>query len=358
MHLHVLGVVLTPVIAGLLAVDLVRRRQRGDPDGTPEVVTAIGWWILLAVVSYLPLVVHEAQSGASELRAALAFVGGGGEPASTSLAGRLPIVGLRVLGWPLTGLITDAAVATLLSSTLVVVLAIWRGWLVRPRTDAAIDERTGIRWLGLGLAWSIAGLTLGASSLATVVVGLPNDHYHAFADPMVFVVVGVGVGALVRIAVRNPRTGRRAIVGQVAAIGAAVVVVLLVGWNVVHQPPGVVADGGWPAAQAAAARIVDATGGRPVTLDSLPAVKSADDVRFPLERLEPGIVADGTATNGADVPARVILCDQLFHESIGSDCGGPAEDARARMSSPGAITPPLIDRFEAAPGRWISIYRP
>ena len=190
MHLHVLGIVLTPVIAGLLVADLVRRRQIGDPDGTPEVVSAIGWWIVLAVASYVPLAIHEAQSGASELRAAAAFLLGGVEPAATSLPARIPIVGLRVLGWPLTGLITAAPVATLLSSTLVVVLAVWRGWLVRPRSDAAVDERTGIRWLGLGLVWAIAGLAVGASSLATVVPGLPNDHYHAFADPMVFVVVG------------------------------------------------------------------------------------------------------------------------------------------------------------------------
>jgi hypothetical protein len=303
--------------------------------------------------------VHEVQSGASELRAAAAFVFGGGEPATTPLAGRLPIVALRVLGWPLTGLITDAPVATLLSSGLVVVLALWRGWLVRPRTDAAVDERTGIRWLGIGLLWTIVGLTVGASSLANVVIGLPNDHYHAFADPMIFAVVGVGVGALARIAMHSPRTGRRAILGPLASAAAITVVVLLVGWNVLHQPPRVAADGGWPAAQAAAERVRDATGGRSVILDSLPAVKSADALRFPLERLLPGIVAaDAAAGAGGTVPDRVVLCDQLFHESIGADCGGMAEDALARTMSGDAVTPPLVDRFQAAPGRWISIYRP
>jgi 4-amino-4-deoxy-L-arabinose transferase-like glycosyltransferase len=356
MHLHVLGVVLTPVIAGLLVADLVRRRQSGDPDGTPEVVSAIGWWIVLAVASYVPLAIHEAQSGASELRAAAAFLLGSGEPAATSLPARLPIVGLRVLGWPLTGLITAAPIATLLSSTLVVVLAIWRGWLVRPRTDAAVDERTGIRWLGAGLAWTIAGLAVGASSLATVVLGLPNDHYHAFADPMVFVVVGVGVAALLRMARSAARSGPEAVLRRAAAISAAALVVVLVGWNLLHEPPAVAADGGWPAARIAAVRIFDATGGKPVTLESLPAVKSADAVRFPLERVAPGIVADAAPSSAAGSPARVILCDQLFHESIGADCGGPAEDVLARQATSGAVTPPLIDRFEAAPGRWISIY--
>jgi 4-amino-4-deoxy-L-arabinose transferase-like glycosyltransferase len=358
MHLHVLGVVLTPVIAGLLVADLVRRRQVGDPDGTAEVVSAIGWWIVLAVASYVPLAIHEAQNGASEVRAAAAFLMGAGEPAATALPARIPIVGLRVLGWPLTGLITAAPVATLLSSAFVVTLAVWRGWLVRPRTDAAVDERTGIRWLGLGLVWTIAGLAVGASSLATVVLGLPNDHYHAFADPMVFVVVGVGVAGLLRVARSTARTRPEAILRQAAAVSAAVLVVVLIGWNLLHEPPAVAADGGWPAARIAAVRIFDATGGKPVTLESLPAVKSADAVRFPLEQVEPGIVADAAPSSEPGAPARVILCDQLFHESIGADCGGPAEDVLARQISPGGVTPPLISRFEAAPGRWISIYAP
>jgi hypothetical protein len=241
-----------------------------------------------------------------------------------------------------------------------VTLAVWRGWLVRPRTDAAVDERTGIRWLGLGLVWTIAGLSVGASSLATVVLGLPNDHYHAFADPMVFVVVGVGVAGLLRVARSTARTRPESILRQVAAISAAVLVVVLVGWNLLHQPPAVAADGGWPAARIAAVRIFDATGGKPVTLESLPTVKSADAVRFPLEQVEPGIVADAAPSSEPGAPARVILCDQLFHESIGADCGGPAEDARiaALTGSGGAASPAsVVDRFEAAPGRWVTIYR-
>ena len=55
-----------------------------------------------------------------------------------------------------------------------------------------------MRWFGLGLLWSIVFLTIAAPSLAVVVRGLPNDHYHAFADPMVFTLVGLVVAALVR----------------------------------------------------------------------------------------------------------------------------------------------------------------
>src|SRR5262249_57460915 len=115
----------------------------------------------------------------------------GGGSADVSLPLRLPIVGIRVLAWPLTGLITTAPIASLLAAAVVVALTVWRGWFARagaaPGSEtadeiAAADERTGVRWLGLGLLWTIVALALGAASLATVVIGLPNDHYHAFAD--------------------------------------------------------------------------------------------------------------------------------------------------------------------------------
>jgi hypothetical protein len=213
------------------------------------------------------------------------------------------------------------------------------------------------------------------------VIGLPNDHYHAFADPMVFVIVGVGVAGLVRLG-RPAEEGRRpvlvaisddgiadgervpidraALARQVASIAAGGTVVILVAWNLLHQPPLVAADGGWPAAEVAASRVAAATGSAPIVLDSLPAAKSADAVRFPLERIvAPGIVDSSPAdTPVAPDVALVILCDQLFHEAIGADCGGPAEDARVATLTPGAPTRTLADRFEAAPGRWVSIYDP
>jgi hypothetical protein len=69
---------------------------------------------------------------------------------------------------------------------------------------------------------------------------------------------------------------------------------------------------------------------------------------MPLETLglEPIAVEDMPRTGSK----LIVICDQLFHDAIGADCGGPAEDAKAGPS------PTVIDRFEAAPGRWISIY--
>ena len=68
--------------------------------------------------------------------------------------GRLGVVGLRVLGWPLTGLITDAPLATILGAGVVVGTVVWRAW--PSRTDRA--ERPAVRWLGLGLAWTTVAL--------------------------------------------------------------------------------------------------------------------------------------------------------------------------------------------------------
>jgi hypothetical protein len=108
------------------------------------------------MISYVPLAIHELTNDWSELRAAVAFLTGGGGEAALALPRRLPIVGARVLGWPLTGLITAAPLATLLAAGAVIGLTVWRGWFAGSSAavadgPSAADERTGVRWLGLGL---------------------------------------------------------------------------------------------------------------------------------------------------------------------------------------------------------------
>jgi hypothetical protein len=375
MQCHVLGVILTPVIAALLVADVRRRRQRGDRDGAAGVARAAMGWIVIGLLSYVPLAIHELGSSGSEIRAAIAFVTSGGDAGGTSLPARIPIVGLRVLGWPLTGLITAAPIATLLASGLVAALTVWRGWLTRHpgpggvagNDTSAVDERTAVRWLGLGLAWTVVALAVGASGLATVVAGLPNDHYHAFADPMVVVLVAVGLAAMSRSAQRRFGVGRdgRFVVGAVASVA---IVVALVGWNLGRQPPRVAADGGWPQAERAAAAVVPVTGGQAVVLSSLPTFKSDEALRFPLERLGTEVTPAGDVGPLYAPPEapRIVLCDQLFRLALGADCGGPAEDAW--LADPASnLTPAAgsgvrrlraVGRFEAAPGRWVSIYRP
>ncbi len=228
------------------------------------------------------------------------------------------------------------------------------------------DERLAVRWLTLGLGWTIVALAVGASSLATVVAGLPNDHYHAFADPMVIVLVAVGVAGLVPSGAWVARRGTIAI--RSGGLAAALVAAGLIGWNLANQPPAAAADGGWAAARTAADRLIAASARGPIVISSLPTFKTDEALRMPL-------VADGAAVAPtgqggslvADVRTNlVIVCDQLFREAIGSDCGGAAEDAWLINPKSGLLPagvslawpPVLIDRFQAAPGRWVSLYRP
>src|SRR4029079_13396984 len=109
---------------------------------------------------------------------------------------------------------------------------------------------------------------------------LPNDHYHAFADPMVFVLVGLGSAALIR-EVRAPD-------GPAVAIA---LVVALLGWNLTHLPPAVHPAGGVPAGDAVASQ-VDATlaeqgvdRSTATWIQSLPDFKSTEALVYPLARL-------------------------------------------------------------------------
>src|SRR4029453_12848280 len=106
-----LGSVLLPPVAALWITD-VRRRFPG-PERSARIRVGLVALALLAL-SYLPLAVHELGNDFSEVRAALDFIRGGGEPSAMALPFRLLVVALRVLAWPLTGLITDAPIAALL----------------------------------------------------------------------------------------------------------------------------------------------------------------------------------------------------------------------------------------------------
>ena len=87
-----------------------------------------------------------------------------------------------------------------------------------------------------------------------------------------------------------------------------------------------------------------------------PLVRSGRTVIGELPSGEPIPGSASVPAFGLPTPL-VLLCDQLFREAIGADCGGPAEDAAAPDAG-GPANGPLLDRFEAAPGRWISVYGP
>ncbi len=345
MQCHVLGVSLLPVIGALFVAD-ARRRAPGDERGAVLRAGLAGLAIIALV--YVPLVVHELTTDFAEVRAALVYLQAGGEPADLPLVTRLLVVAIRVVSWPLTGLITVSLGAAVAALAVVVGIVAWR-WR---SPDPA--ERTAVRWFGLGLLWSAGFLTLAAAGLAVVIPGLPNDHYHAFADPMVFVLVGIGVAAAWRTW-REAAPGRPAAAVPIVVMG--IVTLAIVGWNVAHRPPAQAPDGGFPAAAQAAARIQAATPERTMAIRSLPTFKPPDTYVYPLARDGVRVVPE------ADTGTLVIVCDALFETAIGAPCGGPAEDASLAArpfatDGAGGVGPTLEirDRFEAAPGRFVTVY--
>ena len=209
----------------------------------------------------------------------------------------------------------------------------------------------GARWLGLGLLWTVAFLTVAAPSLSTVVPGLPNDHYHAFADPMVVVLAGLGVAMAVRDGLRRP-----------AGATAVVILAVIVGWNLAHLPPGTHPDGGYPAGQAAGDRAdgaLTAAGterSRPVLVQSLPHFKSSEAMAYPLARLGRAFVAEMPSSDAPGSVARprdgrfgglVLLCDDRFAGPIGASLRRASrgdDHARGRRRDVGAAAGPVSRR--------------
>jgi len=391
MQCHVLGVTLLPIVAALFVADVRRRGGRtGGADttegasgssgaGRRQVLRAGAAGLGLIALSFLPLIIHELTTDFAEVDAALAYLRAGGEPPSQGPLGRFVLIGARVVSWPLVGLIVDGLGAAVLSLVAVIAIALWRS------SAAGGDERTAVRWLGLGLLWTALALTFVSPSLAVVIRGLPNDHYHAFADPMVFVLVGVGTAALWRAApgassgpararARTPEAGPGGLPDPATApalhlsaaatpgrVLAAAGLLALGAWAATHLPAAANPDLGYPGALAAAERIETVAGPGPIELRSLPDIKSVEAYAYPLVRngrelqmgaevSEATLTRDGSAAT--DPATLVVICDRLFEPVIGAACGGPAEAAAIPV---GAGEP--IDRFDASPGRVISVYR-
>ncbi len=264
----------------------------------------------------------------------------------------------------MSGVLTDHLVAGVVLGVTIIAGLAWR-ILAAPE-----PERTGARFLGGTLAFGWLVLGIGIGSMASV-TPLPVDHYHAFLDPIVFIAAGLTAGGLWRLgsaaSTSSPAASRT--IRAATVIGVAAVVV----FNLATAPPSVAPDGGWPAAQQAAVRILNVTGSQPLELRSLPAFKAPDAYGYPLIRAGAAVTgtldtptawskaaaAAGTGTGAVagEVPAAVLgspgaivtVCDALFVP----DCAGAAEAAAVP-----ATVFSLADRFLAAPGRTISVYLP
>ena len=68
----------------------------------------------------------------------MAFMTGGGEAPSVGLPIRIVVIGLRVLCWPLTGLLTDAPAVSIVTAVSVLTLSVWPG---EPPPDCACLDR-------------------------------------------------------------------------------------------------------------------------------------------------------------------------------------------------------------------------
>ncbi len=343
MQCHVLGWTLLLPLAAWLLVDA---RRRVGPERQRVIATGIGGLLLIAA-SYLPLVASELQTGYHEARSAMAFLAGGGQATAPEPILRVVFVSLRIVAWPLTGLLTDALAAGVVAAVAAVVLLVWRA-RVAPPAERALD-----RWIAATICWSWLVLGLGVSSLASV-TPLPVDHYHAFLDPLVILAVGFGAAGLWQLAGRSWATSggsRGPGLGLAGPAAAVTLVGSLVAWNAMHQPPSVARDGGYPAALAAAQRIADTAGSRHGLIVSLPEFKAPDAYLYPLTRI--GAAIEGRVPDPLGLQALVVVCDDLFVD----DCGGPAEDAAADGSfRTDGLFFRLADRFSAAPGRTISVY--
>lgn len=340
MQCHVLGVTLVVPLAALWVVDV---RSRRGTERRAALLVGAGALLVLAA-GYVPLLVHELTNGFAELRGAIEYIGGGGSSSTLDPITRLLFVTTRILSWPLVGLATDALPLAVGAAGLVIGLLAWR--LLAP---GQAGERVAARWLAGALAWSIIVLTFAASGLSTVVEALPVDHYHAFLDPAVLAVVGIGAGSLLGGAAARSTSADRRFPERATTLVALVVLVGLVAWNLAIQPPSMSPDGGWPAAHAAAGRIAGSTGDRTIGLLSIPELKTAEGYEYPL-------VFDGHVIESADEAASVVVvCDTKWEEVVGVACDGPAEDAA--VSYLGRVLR-LVDRFAAAPDRIISVYLP
>ena len=138
---------------------------------------------------------------------------------------------------------------------------------------------------------------------------------------------------------------------------AGVIVVALAAWNLAHLPPSPAEDGGFPAAAEAATRIEAATTERAIAIRSLPRFKSADTFVYPLARDGVRVVPEASTRHARDrVRCAVRGVDRRrVRRSRRNGAAGVRPFSRTgRPAPPGTLE--MRDRFEAAPGRLVSVY--
>lgn len=334
-QLHVLGAVFLAAIGVLALLELRRARA---------VLLGIAGGVGIVFVLFLPLLIHELQTGFAETQLLLDYLRRG----DTGSAGANPALTLaftlfRIIGWPLVGLITDVpAVAGVLVAVVIGLAGIWD---LRARGH---QERTALWWLVGILAWTTVALAFAAPSLQTVVAGLPNDHYHAFVDPIVVILIAVPVAGLFESSLASWRA-KPSLARQIAPASIGVAVLVLAIGMLSRKPPHVDPDGGWPALRAAGERVAATVNGGSVVVIGVPEFKLPDAIGFPVAYA--GVPIQRVDPMG--IEHWVVACDRLFEVAIGQRCDGEAEDAA--LAAQGVLGT-LVERFEASPRTVVSVY--
>ncbi|MEO8469667.1 MAG: glycosyltransferase family 39 protein [Chloroflexota bacterium] len=363
-QLHVLGIVFLPPILAFGVLAARRAARDGDSQRQSAVIRGLAGGIGLVVVLFVPLLIHELQTGFLETHRLVAYfsAAGGGSAGALDPFGRLLFAGLRIIGWPLVGLVTSAPIAAVLIVSMTFVLGLWL--MVTGRGDERLaapgrgDERLAARWLGFTVAWSAISLAVLAPSLQTVIAGLPNDHYHAFLDPVVVILIALTMRAM------GAGPGLRTGADRVARMVMTTLLVGLVLVEIGRWPPQTQANGGWPMARDAGARITAAFPGATFDVRGVPVFKSAEGIGFPIV-LAGGtaMIATGEESSGRPVvpgSVLVIVCDRLFEQVMGEPCGGVAEEqflGQLVVSGAAPAGMSLADRFDASDRTSVSVYR-
>jgi 4-amino-4-deoxy-L-arabinose transferase-like glycosyltransferase len=338
---HLTGLVLVFPMAAVFALAL-----RRGPSG--ERRRLLKWGLAgagLFVLTWLPLIVYELGHDFAETRAMLAF----DQPAPPAAGpliqvffGSMRIVVWPLMHWPLDNLQSGAVLAFVVFLAVVsgLVWRVGRTFQGRGAGDTApgVDfERDGLRLVGGSLLFIALALSLGLKQISQV-ENVNQEQYHCVADVLVLLAAALVVGGLWRTVI----AGRAWIGRSLALLGLVGLTVLCVS----HWPPLTAPDGGWPAARAAADKIrTDAAGGS-IAMVSLPDFKGPYAYSYPL-------TLDGVTWAAPDRAATVvILCDSGWYKG----CGGAAEEQwRAAQAGGGSLL--MVDRFEPAPGRILTVYR-
>lgn len=343
-QLHVLGAIFFLELLEIVVLQV--RRDRA-------VLRPLVAGVTLVALLFVPLLASELNTGFAETRGVLAYFADAGGARDVNPIFAIAFTLYRVVGWPFVGSVLDAPGAAAIMLAVTVAGAVLALRLVAP------PQRTAVRWFTGLVIWSTLALAIAAPSLLQIVIGLPNDHYHAFLDPVVILLVAVPLGILFDRAIEAWRSTRRPI-SAIASVAVGLAVMAIFTTSIVRRPPAVDPDGGWPAMRDAGSRLTHLAAARPMYVVGLPDFKLPDAVVFPIVYAGGKIAPENTIiTSDSGGEANIVVaCDRLFETVIGAACGGPAEDAWiqrtfAANTSP-AIT--LIDRFDASPRTSISVY--